>query len=147
MADVIANIAKGRWREWVNISGGNDFGILLLKVAESDATLIDYDTIDALLGAAGNTESDATDYARKTGLTATDTTNDTDNRGEIDIPNQTWTGLGGASNNTIVKAVLFWEQSAADTGRIPIAYYDFSVTTSDTDVTINFDADGAVHAS
>ena len=39
---------------------------MLLKAAEADGVLEDYDDLGALLGAAGNTEADFTSYARKT---------------------------------------------------------------------------------
>jgi hypothetical protein len=133
MADVVFNVAKGSAGEFA-VDDATKFGILLLKVAEADATLIDYDTVAAIL-AGSNTEADFTNYGRKTGLTATRTVNDTNNRVELDLANQTWTSAGGASNNTIVKLIVFYENAAADATRVPISAHDFSVTTDGSDLT------------
>lgn len=49
MADFIFNVAKGKWAEWHERVNNNDpansaLVIMLLKTAEADATLKDYDT-------------------------------------------------------------------------------------------------------
>ena len=64
MADEVFNIAKGAFAKKIRASASS-VGILLLKTAESDATLRDYDTVAAIL-AGSNTEADFTTYARKT---------------------------------------------------------------------------------
>jgi hypothetical protein len=68
--------------------------MLLLKTAEADATLKDRDDVAAIL-ANGSTEADFTNYARKTGLTGTITVDDTNDRVDVDIPDQTWAVAGG----------------------------------------------------
>jgi hypothetical protein len=133
MADIVFNIATGRVAQLI-LDDATKFGILLLKVAEADNTLRDYDTVAAIL-AGSNTEADFTNYARKTGLTATRTVNDTDNRTEADLANQTWSSAGGASNNNLVKAIVFYETAAADATRVPISAHDFVATTDGTDLT------------
>lgn len=145
MADQLFNVAKGAWAEKVR-DGTTSLLILLLKVAEADATLIDYDTVAAVLAGA-NTEADFTNYARKTGITGTLTVDDTNNRVDLDIPDQTWTSAGGASNNTLVKLILAYEESAADSGRVPLAHYDFAVTTDGSDLTAQANAAGVLRAS
>ena len=146
MADGVFNIAKGAVAEKVR-DGATVLLVLLLKANEAEATLIDRDTVDAMLAEAGTTEADATDYARKTGLTATLTVDDTNDRVDVDLPDQTWTGLGGATNNTLTKLVVAYEESAADTGRIPLTHHDFALTTSDTDVIAQFNSAGFFRAS
>ena len=133
MADIVFNIALGRAAQ-LAITDATKFGILLLKVAEADNTLRDYDTVAQIL-AGSNTEADFTNYARKTGLTATLTVNDTNNRGELDLPNQTWSSAGGASNNNLVALIVYYETAAADATRIPISKHDFVATTDGTDLT------------
>jgi len=146
MADGVFNIAKGAAAEKIRDSG-TVVGILLLKANETEADLIDHDNLSVLLGAAGNTEADATNYARKTGLTGTITVDDTNNRVDIDVPDQTWTALGGALDNTLTKLVVFYEESAADTGRVPLTHHDFALTTDGSDVTAVINASGFYRAS
>lgn len=145
MADGVFNIAKGAVAEKFRDSAAVGI-IILLKVAESDATLIDYDTLAAIL-AGSNTEADFTNYARKTSLTGTVTVDDTNNRVDVDIPDQTWTAAGGASNNTLVKAIVAYQESAADSGRVPLTHHDFAVTTDGSDLTLQVNAAGFFRAS
>lgn len=133
MADIVFNVAKGSVGEFVR-DDATKFGILLLKVAEADATLKDYDTVAALLAGA-NTEAGFTNYARKTALTATRTVDDTNDRVAVDLPDQTWASAGGALNDALVKLIVFYEESAADSGRIPVTAHDFTVTTDGSDLT------------
>jgi len=146
MANGVFNIAKGAVAEKVR-DGAANLLVLLLKANEAEATLVDRDDIAALLGAAGNTESDATDYARKTGLTGTITVDDTNDRVDVDVPDQTWTGLGGATNNTLTKLIVAYQESAADSGRVPLTHHDFAITTDDSDVTAVFNAAGFFRAA
>jgi len=145
MADGVFNISKGAFVEKVR-DGATALGLLLLKVVEADDTLNNYDTL-ALLLAGANTECDFTNYARKTGITGTITVDDTNNRVDVDIPDQTWTSAGGAGNNTIVKLVTYYEESAADSGRVPISYHDFSATTDGSDLTAQVNASGLARAA
>lgn len=145
MADQVFNIAKGRVSQLI-LGDATKFGVLLLKVAEADATLIDYDTVAALLLGA-NTEADFTNYARKTGLTATRTVDDTNNRVDHDLPDQVFTAAGGASNNNLVKAIIYYEVSASDAGRVPITHHDCVATTDGTDLTVALNAAGFHRAS
>jgi hypothetical protein len=145
MADQVFNIAKGAFVEKFRDSAAQGL-ILLLKTAEADATLIDYDTI-ALILAGANVECDFTNYARKTGLTGTITVDDTNNRVDVDIADQTWTSAGGGTNNNIVKAIFAYQESAADSGRVPLAHYDFVVTTDGSNLTLEVNASGALRAS
>lgn len=146
MADGVFNIAKGAAAEKFRDAAANGI-ILLLKANETEADLIDHDELNAMLGAAGNTEADFTNYARKTGLSGSITVDDTNDRVDVDIPDQTWTSAGNGTNNTLTKAVFAYEESAADTGRIPLTHQDFSVTTDGTDLTIQLDGSGFYRAA
>lgn len=136
MADGVFNINKGSVAELAR-DDATKFGILLLKVVQSDALLKDHATVAAILAAA-NTECDFTNYTRKTPLTATVTVNTTDDRVELDLPNQQWALAGGTLNNAVVKIVVFYENSASDAGRLPASYHDSTLTTdgSNADLTI-----------
>lgn len=145
MADFVFNISKGAAAEKIRDSAANVL-ILLLKANEAEATLKDRDDVAAIL-ANGSTEADATNYARKTGLTGTITVDDTNDRVDVDLPDQTWTALGGGTNNSITKAILAYQESAADSGRVPLVGLDFTLTTDGSDVTIQFNASGFFRAS
>lgn len=145
MADFVFTDASGAAAEKVR-DGTANVGVLLLKVAEADATLRDRATVAAILAAA-NTEADFTNYARKTGLTGTVTVDAANNRVDVSIPNQTWTAAGGAANNTLVKAIVFYQDAAADATRVPLVGLDFAVTTDGTDLTIQFNASGFYRAT
>ena len=68
MANIQFNIAKGRIVELYNRVKSNDptnavFHVHLLKTAEADAVLEDYDDFAALILAAGNVSADFANYA------------------------------------------------------------------------------------
>jgi len=159
MADVAFNIAKGRVVELYNRVESNDpansaFIVVVLKVTEADATLIDYDDLGALLGAAGNTEADFTNYARKvvtdTELATLPAPDDTNNRYEVDMPDPTWTSAGGASDNNVVKLLICYDSDTTggtDSNIIPLAAYDFVATTNGTDLVAQVDALGFFRAT
>lgn len=145
MADGVFNIAKGSIVEKFRDGAANGL-ILLLKANESAGTLVDYDTVAAMLGGS-NTEADFTNYARKTGLTGSITVDDTNDRVDVDIPDQTWTAAGGATNNSLTKLIVAYEESGADSGRIPLTHHDFVLTTDTSDITAQVNAAGFHRAS
>lgn len=145
MADFVFNIAKGAAAEKVR-DGTTALGILLLKVAEADATFKDRDDLAAIL-ANGGTEADFTNYARKTGLTGTITVDDTNDRVDIDLPDQTWTAAGGAANNALTDAIVYYQDAAADATRVPLTNHDFVLTTDGSDLTLVVNASGFYRAA
>lgn len=145
MADGVFNIAKGAFAEKFRDGAANGL-VLLLKANEAEATLRDRDDIAAVL-ANGSTEADFTDYARKTGLTGTITVDDSNDRVDVDLPDQTWVGAGGATNNTLTKLIVAYQESAADSGRVPLTHHDFAATTDDSDLTAQFNAAGFARAA
>ncbi|MDX1810434.1 MAG: hypothetical protein R3240_00680 [Gammaproteobacteria bacterium] len=146
MTDQVFNISKGAAAEKFRDAAANGI-VMLLKANEAEATFIDRDTVALMLAEAGTTEADFTNYARKTGLTGTVTVDDTNDRVDVDIPDQTWTSAGGATNNTLTKLVVAYEESAADSGRIPLTGQDFATTTDGSDLTAQFNASGFYRAS
>lgn len=148
MANGVFNIAKGRIAQLVS-NDNTKLVAILLKVAEADATLEDYDDMSTLLAAPGNTEADFTNYARKstTDTDGTVTTNDTDNRKEVDMPDLTWASAGGASNNTLVKLIIAYNNGAGDANLIPLTHHDFAVTTDGTNLVAQMAAAGFHYAA
>lgn len=157
MANGVFNIAKGKVNEYVARIDGNDpansaLVVVLLQVAEADATLEDYDDLSALLAGA-NTEATFTNYARKT-LTDTDVTaptpDDTNNNQRSDIPDQTWTSAGGTTDNTLVKMIIGYDSdttAGTDANIIPLTHHDFSATTNGNDLIAEINTDGFYRAS
>jgi hypothetical protein len=153
MADGVMNIAKGKIAYYAGLPAANDALIVVLLKAtglEADDTLNNYDDLAALLAAA-NDEADATNYVRKT-VTAsiTVTVDDTGNKVDIDMPDLTWTALGGASNNTIAKMLVCYDPDTTggtDSTVIPLTYHDCTLTTDGTDVTVQIAAAGFARAA
>lgn len=154
-ADDVFNIAKGRFVELHNRISTNDPApsaliLIILEANEADATLIDYDDIGTLLGAAGNTEATAGCYAR---VTLTDTElgafpapDDTNDRYDVDAPDQTFSACSG---NNFTKALLAYDAdtgAGTDSNLLPVAFYDFAVTLDGSDVTLQFNAAGYARA-
>lgn len=142
MADLVFNIAKGAVAEKFRDGAANGL-MLLLIAADTDDTMRDTDTVAALLGTSADEATDGS-YARKTGLTGTITVDDTNNRVDVDIPDQTWTALAGAA---ITDLVIAYQESAADSGRIPLTLHDFAITPDGSDVTAQVNASGFFRAS
>lgn len=120
--------------------------VMLMKANEAEATLVDRTDIADILVEGGNTETIATDYGRKTGLTGTVTIDNANDRSEVDIDDQTWTAIGNGSNDTLTKALVCYENAAADATRIPLTHHDFAITTSNNDLTIQFASTGFARA-
>lgn len=142
MADFLFNIAKGAFAEKCR-DAPTALGVLLLIAADTDDAMRDADTVDALLGTAANEATDGS-YSRKTGITATVTVDDTNNRVDVDCPDQTWDDLDG---DDITDLVFFLEESAADSGRIPLTCQDFPISVDGSDVTAVLNSAGFARAS
>ena len=157
MVDIVFNISKGKVNAYVERVANNDpansaIVIVLLQASEADAVLEDYDSLSLLLAAAGNTEANFTNYARKV-LTDADLSapapNDTDNTQASDAPDQTWTNAGGASNNTLTKVVFCYDPDTTagdDTTLIPLTAQDYAPTTNGNDLVMNLNAAGFYRA-
>lgn len=157
MADGVFNIAKGKVNAYHDRVNDNDpansaLVVVLLKTAEADGTLEDYDTLAALL-AGSNVEADFTNYARKV-LTDSDISasavDDSNNRREADIPDQTWTSAGGASNNTLAKLIICYDPDSTggtDADLIPLTHHDYAETTTGGDITAVINAAGYFRAA
>jgi len=142
MADFVFNIAKGAVAEMVRDSSANLL-MLLLIAADTDDAMRDTDTVTALLATGANEATDGS-YVRKTGITGTVTVDDTNNRVDVDCPDQTWTALAGAA---ILDLVVAYENAAADATRVPCTLHDFAVTPDGSDVVAQLNASGFYRAS
>lgn len=152
MADWVANIALGKIAYYATLPAASDALILVLLQStglEADATLRDYDDLASLL-AASNDECTATNYARKSITSVTVTVDDTNNRVDLDFADQTFVALGGASNNTLAKALVCYDGDTAagtDSAIIPLAAFDVSAVTDGNDLLIQLNASGFARAA
>lgn len=146
MADQVFNIAKGAAIEKFRDANAKAL-LILLKANEAEATLIDRTTVALVLAEGGTTEAIFTNYARIESLTATIVTDDVNDRMELTLPDQTWSAAGNGTNDTLTKLIVAYEESAADSGRIPLTSHDFAVTTDGSDLTVQFNASGFFRAA
>ena len=152
MGDFVFNISKGRHAARADLPETSDALIGILLVAsglESDATLIDYDTVAALLAGASN-EASFTGYSRFTLSNVSVTVDDANDRVVVDADNP------AAITNTdsavaVGKLIVAYDDDTGggtDANLIPMYGLD-CVVTFDTDVatTIQFGANGIGTAS
>jgi hypothetical protein len=159
VADFVFNVALGRVAELYNRVDTNDPAnsaliIVALKSSgiSSDATLKDVDTLAAVLASGTTVEATNTGYARKI-LTDTElsamTPDDANDRMDIDIPDQTWTGVqatGGAWGKLLV-CYDADTTGGTDSNIIPLTAHDFAVTPDGSDIQAVIAATGFYRAS
>lgn len=109
---------------------------------EGDDTLNNYDDLASLLAAASNEQ---TNQARKvlteTELAAVPTPDDTNNRLDLDLPDVTYTALGG---NAVGKVLVCFrpDTASADSAIIPLVAHAVSITPDGNDVLLQINAAG-----
>lgn len=142
MANIVFNIAKGRVVEYYNRVKSNDpanSAIILVPIEtsglEADATLIDVDTLAALIAGATNEQ---TTMGRKTltdaDLAALPAPDDGNDRYDVSLPTVTWTG---ATGNAISKIAVCYDSDTTggtDSNIIPLTMFDFVQTPSGADI-------------
>ena len=142
MANIVFNIAKGRIVEYYNRVKSNDpaaSALILIPIEtaglEADATLIDVDTVTALVA---GTTNEQTTMGRKTltdaDLVALPAPDDTNDRYDVSLPTVTWTA---ASGNAISKIAVCYDNDTAagtDANIIPLCMFDFAQTPSGADI-------------
>ena len=151
MANGIFNVAKGQIAYYASLPLTNDALVVVLLQSTglvSDATMRDYQTLAAVL--AGNTEAAFTNYARKTLVSVAATVDYTNDWVDITAANFTYTAAGGATNNTIGKLIIGYDNdttAGTDTNIIPVSFHDCSFTTDGTDQTITIPSPGFARAA
>jgi len=157
MADQIFNIALGRMAELYNRVDLNDptnaaLIIVILATAgiETDAVLKDKDDLAAVVAGTTN-EVTNTGYARKT-LTDTDLVafapDDTNDRVDLDIPDQTWTGVAAGDGwNDFIVCYDSDTTGGTDANIVPGTMHDFVVTPDGSDITAQIATAGFYRAS
>jgi len=142
MANIVFNIAKGRVVELYNRVKSNDpanSALILVPIEtsglESDATLIDKDTLTDLLA---GTTNEQTTMGRKTltdaDLAALPAPDDANDRMDISLPTVTWSA---ATGNAISKIAVCYDNdttSGTDANIVPLTMFDAVVTPDGTDI-------------
>lgn len=153
MGDVQFNIAKaksGYYLDQVGIGNARLIAVLLKASGlEADATLVDHDTLSALLAGTSD-ECTFTNYARKTISSVTNTVDDTNNWFNSDTADLTWTAAGGASNDNIGAIVFCYDSditSGTDANVIPLFKMDYVETTTGSDLQVIINASGLFRSS
>ncbi len=159
MADQVFNIAKGRGVEWVTRINANDPAnsvviVEWINTTATDATLRDLDTfaqIESDANTAELTSGSNANYVRKTLTDAsslTITVDDTNDRTDVDMPDQTLTALGaGTAITDMVTGYDSDSTGGADSAIVPWTMHDFAVTPDGSDVTAQIAAAGFFRAS
>lgn len=152
MANIVFNIAKGEVNAYTKRVVNNDpansaLVVVLLKTAEADGILQDYNTLGDILAGA-NTEADFTNYSRKI-LTNTElslpTVDDSGNQQFSDAPDLTYVSAGGAVNNAIFKMLICYDSdttSGTDANLVPLVALDWVLTTDGSDLVAVFGSEG-----
>lgn len=156
MADFVYNIAKGRVAELYNRVDSNDpaNSALIITVfdmgATTDATLKDLDTLQAVIDDVNSAERTTNGWARKT-LTDADivafAADDTNDRVDLDIPDQTWTSVSSGASTDLVICYDNDTTAGTDTNIVPLTQHDFAVTPDGSDVVAQIAAAGFYRAS
>jgi hypothetical protein len=156
MADQAFNIAKGRAVEYAARVNANDptNAVLVVEVintSATDATLRDLDTFAAIEADANTAEVANSGYARKVldqAASITITVDDTNDRVDVDFPDQTWTAVAaGTAWTDVVVGYDSDSTGGTDSGIVPISQHDFAITPDGSDVTAQLNAAGFYRAS
>lgn len=157
MADLVFNIAKGRVAELYNrVDLSDPTNAVLVVIAynstATDAVIKDLDTVSAIEADANTAEATNSGYARKV-LTDADLVafapDDTNDRVDLDIPDQTWTAVAASPGAWTDLAICYDNDSTAgtDANIIPCTWHDFIVTPNGGDITAQIAAAGFFRAS
>jgi hypothetical protein len=143
MANIVFNAAKGRIVELYNRVKSNDpanaaFVIIPIETTglEADATLVDADTVAAVLA---GTTNEQTTMGRKiltdADLAALPAPDDTNDRYSLNLPNVTWTA---ASGNNVSKLLVAYDPDTTggtDANLIPCTLFDWVMSPTGGDLT------------
>lgn len=159
MPNGVFNNIKGRPVELYKRIEGNDptnseWLIVLGLGAITDGQLEDIVDLAELEADAGFAESVDGSYGRKSVhpgsspvLPADPGPDNTNNRYDLPMPDQTWNGMNG---ETLTRLIVCYEPNSAasaDANILCTTFHDFSVTTDGSDLTAQFDAQGFFSAS
>jgi hypothetical protein len=142
MANIVFNISKGKVAAYYDRVKGNDPSTSALVLTpietsglESDATLIDMDTVAAVVAGATNKQTTMGEKVlTDADLAAVPAPDDGNDRNDRSLPTVTWTA---ATGNAISKILVSYRPdtgSAADATDVPLTLFDFAITPDGSDV-------------
>lgn len=156
MSDFVFNRALGSVAGYYQRVKSNDPANSALVIVaidangDTDATMKDRDDLAALLGGTAN-EVTNSGYARKV-LTDADLAafapDDTNDRVDLDIPDQTWSAV--AAGTAWTDLIICYDPdttAGTDADLIPLTCHDFAITPDGSDIVAVIDAAGFFRAS
>lgn len=153
MANQVHNVALGQVVAYYRRVDENDpataeLYVIAWAAGDTDDAIKDADTVAAIEALASTAEATNSGYARKV-LTDADlvafTPDDTNNRVDLDIPDQTWTAVAAGSNWTDL-GIAYGLNGGADSAKVPLTWHDFVVTPSGADIVAQIAAAGFFRA-
>jgi hypothetical protein len=147
VADFVFNIAKGKIKYYAELPAANDALIVIpLETAglETDATLKDYDDVATLIA---GTTNEQTTLGRKTVTGVTVTVDDTNDRVDFDMPDQTWAASAGNAVGALLIAYDPDTTGGTDSSLVPLVKLDFAATPDGTDIVWQLNTAGFARAS
>jgi hypothetical protein len=147
MGDFVFNRSKGRGVEFATRINANDptnsvFSIGLWNITQTDVQQLDQDDLAAIEAAGTNAELTSgtnANYVRKvindaSGMTIT--YDDTNDRVDVDIADQTWTALGaGTAVTDLITGYDSDSTVGTDSAILPVTQHDFAITPDGSDIT------------
>ncbi|MBZ6250569.1 hypothetical protein KVH27_19575 [Streptomyces olivaceus] len=136
MANIVFNVALGRLAHYASLPATNDALIMVPLEATGlvdDATMRDYDTLDAILTGASNEQTTMT---RKTLTGVTVTVDDANDRVNLDAGDVTWTAAGGNAVGAVVICYDPDTTGGTDADLIPLTKHDVTMTPDGSDFTL-----------
>lgn len=145
MADFVFGQACGKAAEWAARVNADDptnavFVFEMLAAADTDAVMRDLDTFALIESNATAAEQTGGTYVRKTlnqASSITITIDDSNNRTDVDCPDQTWTALT-VTSGVVTDIVTGYDSDSTggtDANIVPMTQHDFSITPDGSDVT------------
>jgi hypothetical protein len=157
VADLICNVAKGRIAEFHNRVQSNDpansafVWVALVVSGDQDDAIRDADTLAAVEALDNVAEATNTGYARQTWTNAelsAISPDDANNRMDLDGPDVVFSAITAGDNWTDL--LLCYDPdttSGTDANLIPLALFDFPITTDGSSITAQINASGYFRAS
>jgi hypothetical protein len=155
MADQVFNIAKGKVAQYFqNVEDGSPANakiyMIVFNSSDTDDAVRDCDTVAAIEALSSTAEVTNTNYSRKEILAAdiTITIDDTNNRVDIDIADESWTAVAaGTAWTDICLAYDPDSTTGTDSTLVPLTWHDFAVTPDGSDITAQINASGVFRAA
>lgn len=156
MPELIFNIALARMTEWyirvdTNDPANSAFIVIAWVTTETDTNIRRLDDVSLVEANANTAEATNANYARIV-LTDADLVafapDDTNDRVDLDIPDQTWTAVGAGDNWTDLSINYDSDTTGGtDANIVPGTWHDFAVTPDGSDITAQIGVDGFFRAT